>query len=105
MKEQMFSLASKTTNSETLKAELEQWLKEFTEQNDETLRQARDYIEACPAADERSHSSVGTVNEKLSKRSSMSTKSKTSYQKQKKELVLAMQRRKNWHEKVKTRYV
>ena len=39
-----------------------------------------------------SHSSVGTVNEKASKRSSISTKSKTSSQKQK-ELVLAMQRR------------
>ena len=67
-------------------------MKEVTEQNDELLRQARDYIDACPAADEKSHSSVKTGNEKTSKRSSISTKSKTSSQKQK-ELVLAMQRR------------
>ena len=90
--EQVFALASKTTNAEALKADLEQWLKEVTEQNDEILRKARDYIDACPAADEKSQSSVGTVNEKVSKRSSKSTKSKTSSQKQK-ELVLAMQRR------------
>ena len=86
---QIFALASKTTNAEALKADLEQWLKEVTEQNDERLRKAREYIDACPAADEKSHSSVGTVNEKASKRSS---KSRTSSQKQK-ELVLAMQRR------------
>ena len=67
-------------------------MKEVTEQNDEVLRKAREYIDACPAADEKSHSSVGTVNEKASKRSSISMKSKTSSQKQK-ELVLAMQRR------------
>ena len=67
-------------------------MKEVIEQNDEILRKAREYIDARPAADEKSHSSVGTVNEKASKRSSISTKSKTSSQKQK-ELVLAMQRR------------
>ena len=59
----MLSLASKTTNAETLKAELEQWLKDVTEQNDKFLRHARDNIDACPAADEKSHSSVGTLNE------------------------------------------
>ena len=90
--EQIFSLASKTSNAENLKADLELWLKEVTEQNDEILRKARDYTDACPATDEKSHSSVGTVNGKTSKRSSISTKSKTSSQKQKK-LVLAMQRR------------
>ena len=89
--EQIISLVSKSTNAETLKADPKLWLKEVIEQNDEILRQARDYIDACPAADEKSQSSVGTVNEKASKRSSISTKSKTS-QKQKK-LVLAMQRR------------
>ena len=62
--ERIFSLASKTSNAETLKADLEKWLKEVKEQNDENLRQARDYIDACPATDEKSHSSVGTVNEK-----------------------------------------
>ena len=90
--EQIFALASKTTNAEALKADLEQWLKEVAEQNNEIFRKAREYIDAFPAADEKSHSSVGTVNEKASKRSSISTKSKTSSQKQK-ELVLAMQRR------------
>ena len=90
--EQIFALASKTTNAEALKADLEQWLKEVTEQNDEILRQARDYIDACPATDEKSHSSVATFNEKASKRNSISTKLKTSSQKQK-ELVLEMQRR------------
>ena len=90
--EQVFALASKTTNAEALKAYLEQWLKMVTELNDEILRKAREYIDACPAADEKSHSSVGTVNKKASKRSSISTKSKTSSQKQK-ELVLAIQRR------------
>ena len=69
MNERMLSLASKTTNIETLKAELEQWLKEVTEQNYEILKQACDYIDACPADDKKSHSSVGTVNEKVLKRS------------------------------------
>ena len=90
--EQNFALASKTTNAEALRAHIAQWLKEVTEQNDEILRKARENFDACPAADEKSHSSVGTVNEKDSKRSSISTKSKISNQKQK-ELVLAMQRR------------
>ena len=49
--EQIFALASKTTNAEALKADLEQWLKEVTEQNDEILRKTRKYIDACPAAD------------------------------------------------------
>ena len=45
--EQIFAIASKTTNAEALKADLQQWLKEVTEQNDEILRHARDYIDAC----------------------------------------------------------
>ena len=65
-------------------------MKEVTEQSEEILRQARDWIDACPAAEEKSISSVATVNEKASKKSSISTKSKTSSQKQKK-IVLAMQ--------------
>ena len=62
--EQIFSLALKTTNGETLKADLELWFIELTEQNDEILRQTRDYIDVCPAASEISFSSIGTVNEK-----------------------------------------
>ena len=66
--EQMISFALKAANAETLKADLELWLTEVPEQYDEILRQARDYIDACPAADENLHSSVGSVNEKASKK-------------------------------------
>ena len=59
--EQIISLTSKSTNADTLKADLELWSEEVTEQNDEILRQARDYIEACPAAEEKSQSFAGTV--------------------------------------------
>ena len=90
--EQIFSLASKSTK--TLLADLKHWLEDVTEQNNKTLRQARDSNDACPAVEQKSHTSVGTVNEKASKRSSISTKSKTSFQNQK-ELVLVMQR---WEE-------
>ena len=40
--EQMVTLASKTTDSETIIADLETWLSEVTEQNDEFLRKARE---------------------------------------------------------------
>ena len=57
--EQLITLASKTSDSETVQAELEKWLREVTEQNDEILRKAREYIDSCTGCDVKSHSSVG----------------------------------------------
>ena len=90
--EQLITLASKTSDSETVQADLEKWLREVTEQNDEILRKAREYIDSCTGSDVRSRSSVGTVNKSASKRSSTSGKTKTSSQRQK-DLLLATQRR------------
>ena len=90
--EQLIKLASKTSDSEAIQADLEKWLSEVTEQNDEVLRKAREYIDSCTESDVKSHSSVGTVNKSASKRSSTSGKTKTSSQRQK-DLLLATQRR------------
>ena len=90
--EQLITLASKTSDSEAIQADLEKWLSEVTEQNDEVLRKAREYIDSCTESDVKSHSSVGTVNKSASKRSSTSGKTKTSSQRQK-DLLLATQRR------------
>ena len=90
--EQLITLASKTSDSETVQADLEKWLREVTEQNDEILRKAREYIDSCTGSDVKSRSSVGTVNKSASKRSSTSGKTKTSSQRQK-DLLLATQRR------------
>ena len=90
--EQLITLASKTSDSETVQADLEKWLREVTEQNDEILRKAREYIDSCTESDVKSHSSVGTVDKSASKRSSTSGRTKTSSQRQK-DLLLATQRR------------
>ena len=89
---QLITLASKTSDSETIQADLEKWLTEVTEQNDEILRRAREYIDNCNGSDVKSHSTVGTVNKSASKRSSTSAKTKTSSQRQK-DLLLATHRR------------
>ena len=90
--EQLITFASKTSDSEAIQADLEKWLCEVTEQNDEVLRKAREYIDSCTESDVKSHSSVETVNKSASKRSSTSGKTKTSSQRQK-DLLLATQRR------------
>ena len=90
--EQLITLASKTSDSETVQADLENWLREVTEQNDEILRKAREYIDSCTGSDVKSLSSVGTVNKSASKRSSTSGKTKTSSQRQN-DLFLATHRR------------
>ena len=90
--EQLITLAFKTSDSETVQADIEKWLREVTEQNDEVLRKAREYIDSCTESDVKSHSSVGTVNKSASKRSSTSSRTKTSSQRQK-DLLLATQRR------------
>ena len=89
---QLITLASKTSDSETIQADLEKWLSEVTEQNDEILRRAREYIDSCNGSDGKSYSSVGTVNKSASKRSSTSAETKTSSQRQK-DLLLATHRR------------
>ena len=86
------TLASKTSDSETIRADLEKWLSEVTEQNDEILRRAREYIDNCIGSDVKSHSSVGTVNKSASERSSTSAKTKTSSQRQE-DFLLATHRR------------
>ena len=90
--EQLNTLASETSDSETVQADLGEWLREVTKQNDEILRKARKYIDSCIGSDVKSHSSVGTVNKSASKRSSTSGKTKTSSQRQK-DLLLATHRR------------
>ena len=67
-------------------------MKEVTEQNDEGLRKAREYMGSCTVSDVKSHSSTGTVNRSASKKSSFSGKTKTSSQRQK-DLLLATHRR------------
>ena len=44
---QLLTLASKTSDSETVQADLEKWLGEITEQNDEILGTARECIDSC----------------------------------------------------------
>ena len=86
--EQLITLSSKTSDSETIQADLEKWLSEVTEQNDEILRRPREYIDSCTGSDVKSHSSVGTVNERATKKPSTSDRTKTSSQRQK-DLLLA----------------
>ena len=52
--EQLITLASKTSDSETIQADLEKWLSEVTEQNDENLKKAREYIDSCTVSDVKS---------------------------------------------------
>ena len=85
---QLIAPAFKTSDSETIQAYLEKWLSEVTEQNDENLRNAREYIDSCTRSDMKSHSSVGTINKSASKRSSTSVKTKTSSQRQKDLLIV-----------------
>ena len=59
--EQLKTLASKTSDSETVQADLEKWFSEVTEQNDEVLRKAREYIDSCTRSDVNSNSSIGTL--------------------------------------------
>ena len=77
--EQLIALASKTSDSETVQADLEKWLSEVTEQNDEVLKKAREYIDSCTVSDVNSHSSVGTVHKRTS---TTSVKTKTPSQRQ-----------------------
>ena len=90
--EQLKTLASKTSDSETVRADLEKWFSEVTEQNDEVLRKAREYIDSCIGSDVNSNSSIGTVHKSTSRRSSTSVKTKTSSQRQR-DLLMATQRR------------
>ena len=90
--EQLKTLASKTSDSETVQADLEKWFSEVTEQNDEVLRKAREYIDSCTGSDVNSNSSIGTVHKSTSRRSSTSVKTKTSSQRQR-DLLMATQRR------------
>ena len=90
--EQLKTLASETSDSETVQADLEKWFSEVTEQNDEVLRKAREYIDSCTGSDVNSNSSIGTVHKSTSRRSSTSVKTKTSSQRQR-DLLMATQRR------------
>ena len=90
--EQLKTLASKTSDSETVQADLEKWFSEVTERNDEVLRKAREYIDSCTGSDVNSNSSIGTVHKSTSRRSSTSVKTKTSSQRQR-DLLMATQRR------------
>ena len=60
--EQLVTIASKTSDSETIQADLEKWLSEVTEQNDEMLKKACEDLDSCTGSDVKSHSSVCTVN-------------------------------------------
>ena len=81
--EQLLELAKKTNDPATVTADLEKWLNVMSIQNDEILRNAREYIDQCPKTDNSSQTSVkaATVKTKSSKVSS-SKASKTSSQRQ-----------------------
>ena len=90
--EQLVTLSSKTDNEEAVKADLEKWLNDVSTKNDEVLRKAREYIDNCPKADQKSHSSADSIQKASSKKSSTANKSRSSSQRQK-ELLLAIHRR------------
>ena len=90
--EQLITLASETSDSGNIQADLEKWLSEVTVQNDEVLRNAREYIDCCTESAVKSHSSIGTVNKSAYKRSSTYGKTKTSSQRQKDHLLATHRR-------------
>ena len=91
--EQLLDLAGKTENSEKIKEDLENWLKEVTVGNDAILKKARDYLDQCPRTENSSQSSGAKTTHK-SKTSKTSTlpRSQTSSQRQR-DLLIARQRR------------
>ena len=105
--DELLHLARKLNESDTVKAELETWLKELTSNNDRFLSMARQYIDSLdeePAVVETSRnldsspqkpkSTTSNAQSSVSKKSSAvaSSQSKTSSQR-KKELFLAKMRR------------
>ena len=91
--EQLLELANKSTNPESVKADLEKWLNEVAVKNDEILKKARDYLDNCPKTDNGSQTSIVPSTQKTkSSKVSSSLRSKTSSQRQK-ELILAKQKR------------
>ena len=105
--DELLHLARKLNESDTVKAELETWLKELTSNNDRFLSMARQYIDSLdeePAVGETSRnldsssqkpkSTTSKAQSSVSKKSSAvaSSQSKTSSQR-KKELLLAKMRR------------
>ena len=91
--EQLLDLANKSTNSESVKPDLEKWLNDVTVRNDEILTKTRDYLEKCLQTDNASQTSIVlSTNKTKSSKVSSSLRSKTSSQRQK-ELLLAKQRR------------
>ena len=91
--EQLLELAKKTNDPATVTADLEKWLNVTSIQNDEILRNAREYIDQCPKTDNSSLISVeaSTKRTKSSKASS-SKVSKTSSQRQR-DLLIAKHKR------------
>ena len=91
--EQLLELVKKCNDPTTITDDLEKWLNDVTEENDEILKKARDYIDKCLQLDKSSQSShrTTTVKSKSSKATS-SKDSKTSSQQQR-DLIIAQQRR------------
>ena len=104
--DELLHLARKLNESDTVKAELETWLKELTSNNDRFLSMARkyiDYLDEEPAVVEtsrnldsspqKSKSTTSKVQSSVSKKSSAvaSSQSKT-FSQRKKELLLAKMR-------------
>ena len=105
--DELLHLARNLNESDTVKAELETWLKELTSNNDRFLSMARQYIDSLdeePAvletsrnldsSPQKSKSTTSKAQSSVSKKSSavVSSQSKTS-SKRKKELLLAKMRR------------
>ena len=99
----LLTLAQKTTDPETRKRELEQWLTEVQGQNDVILKKARDYLDQCPGTEANSQSSLGlrqvfnsqsskATTHKQSSKAPKSATSKTSSQRRK-SLLIAQRRR------------
>ena len=56
--EQLLDLANKSTNHESVKPDLEKWLKEVAVKNDELLKKVRDYLDNCSKTDNASQRSI-----------------------------------------------
>ena len=91
--EQLLELAKKTNDPATVTTDLEKWLNVTSIQNDEILRNAKEYIDQCPKTDNSSLISVEAPTKRTkSSKTSSSKVSKTSSQRQR-DLLIAKHKR------------
>ena len=90
--EQLLELAQKTSDPESVKADLEKWLNDITAQNDEILKTAWEYIDQCPNTERSSQLSAKASKTMISSKASGSKVSKCSSQRER-EMLIAKQKR------------